>query len=134
MSVLVLFFISSSGRHTSCALVTGVQTCALPISRCYARKRLDLRIGPFVLWASRVRGKDESVVNQRPRHRIPRAHRYAGGVAECELSGHRPGAAFQQQAFAVAGQAVEIWAMKAGEGFQPVEFAGLVEGLGVQTT
>src|SRR3546814_8533514 len=27
----VFFFFSSSRRHTSCALVTGVQTCALPI-------------------------------------------------------------------------------------------------------
>src|SRR3546814_7014456 len=32
MSVLVLrFFFSSRRRHTICALVTGVQTCALPI-------------------------------------------------------------------------------------------------------
>src|SRR3546814_2224872 len=32
MSVLVfLFFFSSRRRHTRCALVTGVQTCALPI-------------------------------------------------------------------------------------------------------
>src|SRR3546814_2969767 len=29
--VLVLFFFSSRRRHTRCALVTGVQTCALPI-------------------------------------------------------------------------------------------------------
>src|SRR3546814_9782505 len=28
----VLVFLSSRRRHTSCALVTGVQTCALPIS------------------------------------------------------------------------------------------------------
>src|SRR3546814_10395363 len=28
----VLFFLSSRSRHTRCALVTGVQTCALPIS------------------------------------------------------------------------------------------------------
>src|SRR3546814_11566806 len=28
------FCFSSSRRHTRCALVTGVQTCALPISRC----------------------------------------------------------------------------------------------------
>src|SRR3546814_4515205 len=28
----VLFFFSSRRRHTICALVTGVQTCALPIS------------------------------------------------------------------------------------------------------
>src|SRR3546814_7307105 len=29
--VLFLFFFSSRIRHTRCALVTGVQTCALPI-------------------------------------------------------------------------------------------------------
>src|SRR3546814_6841308 len=29
--VCVLFFCSSRRRHTRCALVTGVQTCALPI-------------------------------------------------------------------------------------------------------
>src|SRR3546814_13061119 len=29
---LLLFFFSSRRRHTRCALVTGVQTCALPIS------------------------------------------------------------------------------------------------------
>src|SRR3546814_8133122 len=28
------FFFSSRRRHTSCALVTGVQTCALPIFAC----------------------------------------------------------------------------------------------------
>src|SRR3546814_9106160 len=31
-SELSLFFFSSRRRHTRCALVTGVQTCALPIS------------------------------------------------------------------------------------------------------
>src|SRR3546814_3347127 len=31
----VLFFFSSRRRHTRCALVTGVQTCALPISRSF---------------------------------------------------------------------------------------------------
>src|SRR3546814_3575718 len=29
--LLCFFFFSSRRRHTSCALVTGVQTCALPI-------------------------------------------------------------------------------------------------------
>src|SRR3546814_20830659 len=34
MYVLIcFFFFSSRRRHTRCALVTGVQTCALPISR-----------------------------------------------------------------------------------------------------
>src|SRR3546814_1406736 len=31
-SVFFVFFFSSRRRHTRCALVTGVQTCALPIS------------------------------------------------------------------------------------------------------
>src|SRR3546814_8760989 len=30
-SIFVVFFFSSRRRHTRCALVTGVQTCALPI-------------------------------------------------------------------------------------------------------
>src|SRR3546814_1317706 len=30
---MLLFFFSSRRRHTRCALVTGVQTCALPISQ-----------------------------------------------------------------------------------------------------
>src|SRR3546814_2543048 len=43
------FFFSSRIRHTSCALVTGVQTCALPISRGYGESRLSVlehRDGP----------------------------------------------------------------------------------------
>src|SRR3546814_2314238 len=34
------FFFSSRRRHTRCALVTGVQTCALPILNPAARKRI----------------------------------------------------------------------------------------------
>src|SRR3546814_19117185 len=33
MNISLLFFFSSRRRHTRCALVTGVQTCALPIYR-----------------------------------------------------------------------------------------------------
>src|SRR3546814_2415829 len=36
--VFLFFFFSSRRRHTRCALVTGVQTCALPISRHYFRR------------------------------------------------------------------------------------------------
>src|SRR3546814_3574116 len=32
VSDFIFFFFSSRRRHTRCALVTGVQTCALPIS------------------------------------------------------------------------------------------------------
>src|SRR3546814_1744860 len=37
----MLFFIASRRRHTRCALVTGVQTCALPISAVDGRGRDD---------------------------------------------------------------------------------------------
>src|SRR3546814_10717871 len=37
----VVFFFSSRRRHTRCALVTGVQTCALPILTVY-RQLVDL--------------------------------------------------------------------------------------------
>src|SRR3546814_2558954 len=40
----VVFFFSSRRRHTRCALVTGVQTCALPIS-----SRLESRSSASVL-------------------------------------------------------------------------------------
>src|SRR3546814_1555397 len=39
MSV-VCFFFTSRRRHTRCALVTGVQTCALPVLRRDRRERL----------------------------------------------------------------------------------------------
>src|SRR3546814_7115946 len=39
LCVVVVFFFSSRRRHTRCALVTGVQTCALPISRRSSRWR-----------------------------------------------------------------------------------------------
>src|SRR3546814_1842995 len=33
IELVCVFFVSSRRRHTRCALVTGVQTCALPIFR-----------------------------------------------------------------------------------------------------
>src|SRR3546814_4294380 len=42
----IFFFFSSRRRHTRCALVTGVQTCALPI---YGKPPLEAElVGPFV--------------------------------------------------------------------------------------
>src|SRR3546814_1741493 len=55
-SVCIVFFFSSRRRHTSCALVTGVQTCALPI--CLVR---EIMIAP------------ESVIVQPLRRTIGRA-------------------------------------------------------------
>src|SRR3546814_657625 len=39
MKVIGVFFFSSRRRHTRCALVTGVQTCALPICSSRAKSR-----------------------------------------------------------------------------------------------
>src|SRR3546814_4427220 len=36
MIIVLFFFFSSRRRHTRCALVTGVQTCALPICGTYS--------------------------------------------------------------------------------------------------
>src|SRR3546814_2608304 len=47
MFLLRCFFFSSRRRHTRCALVTGVQTCALPISRWASRLR-SMRTGLYV--------------------------------------------------------------------------------------
>src|SRR3546814_3484575 len=41
VSLFIFFFFSSRRRHTRCALVTGVQTCALPISRQDPRLALE---------------------------------------------------------------------------------------------
>src|SRR3546814_3132730 len=38
LCIVVYFFFSSRRRHTRCALVTGVQTCALPIYQSRIRK------------------------------------------------------------------------------------------------
>src|SRR3546814_10819690 len=39
----LFFFFSSRRRHTRCALVTGVQTCALPICRLFHREGAGCR-------------------------------------------------------------------------------------------
>src|SRR3546814_14114831 len=44
------FFFSSRRRHTRCALVTGVQTCALPISRPDMLVRFDPATESFQSW------------------------------------------------------------------------------------
>src|SRR3546814_20554924 len=63
------FFFSSRRRHTRCALVTGVQTCALPIS---AGDAIPLDIAQM-----RTRGGHSLCADAdqaRLHHRAPRAH------------------------------------------------------------
>src|SRR3546814_8911776 len=54
---VVVFFFSSRRRHTRCALVTGVQTCALPIfSIAELAQKAGYSVGAFY---ARFRSKDE---------------------------------------------------------------------------
>src|SRR3546814_4260285 len=46
--VVFFFFFSSRRRHTRCALVTGVQTCALPISGVRFAEAGDITCGSVV--------------------------------------------------------------------------------------
>src|SRR3546814_3902386 len=67
------FFVSSRRRHTMCALVTGVQTCALPI------------------YAARIYG-DAREVDERHRHRYEVNIHYKGRLeaAGLRFSGMSP--------------------------------------------
>src|SRR3546814_4228403 len=44
---MMMFFFSSRRRHTRCSLVTGVQTCALPI---YEHRHLLVHAGVLAKW------------------------------------------------------------------------------------
>src|SRR3546814_19269791 len=58
-------FFSSRRRHTRCALVTGVQTCALPICRAAAAYRIGLGTNPRGDGRTRRRQR-HGMVRQRP--------------------------------------------------------------------
>src|SRR3546814_8873576 len=69
---VIRFFFSSRRRHTRCALVTGVQTCALPIwidpTSLELLQRLSLRIGSLpILLALTLRPEAEAQL----RHLFP---------------------------------------------------------------
>src|SRR3546814_3468431 len=58
--VCLLFFFSSRSRHTSCALVTGVQTCALPIYLVLILGGVFLLVKGTMEIRDLVAGEDES--------------------------------------------------------------------------
>src|SRR3546814_13857789 len=79
--LFTFFFFSSRRRHTRCALVTGVQTCALPI--CVARSRgLSPRRSARVRSVARRRVHPRRRTVSGRRHRRPRgrADRFRGAV------------------------------------------------------
>src|SRR3546814_3754422 len=70
--MLEFFFFSSRRRHTRCALVTGVQTCALPIYlRRVAERFLDITLSsvgiiPHDEWLKRSVRRQRAVVDAYP--------------------------------------------------------------------
>src|SRR3546814_8776158 len=92
--MLVVCFFSSRRRHTRCALVTGVQTCALPIYgsrqggavRRQVRQGADRQGGRRSSGRQHQEGSDPGDERDERRHRIsrprPTIFHYFSGTAE----------------------------------------------------
>src|SRR3546814_4681736 len=61
---IIIFFFSGRRRHTRCALVTGVQTCALPICQRFAY----LRVKGGAIERRAPRTDDRQPVGEQPVH------------------------------------------------------------------
>src|SRR3546814_14439709 len=104
--MIFFFFFSSRRRHTRCALVTGVQTCALPIFTyiatgegwLYLAAVLDLATRKIVGWAMRDHMRTElplaammmAAQRQRPDRGLichsDRGSQYAAGASVAHLA------------------------------------------------
>src|SRR3546814_4197492 len=103
------FFFSSRSRHTRCALVTGVQTCALPICTCFAAmgrsyhgiRRMHEAFAPPSYNAGG--GRHDPAADHHPRAGNRRTLRACDGSgrAERQQGGHGGGAALRHRQFAV---------------------------------
>src|SRR3546814_8819551 len=92
-----LFFFSSRRRHTRCALVTGVQTCALPIST-YEMRDASTRSESISIVLQEANGKPSCETSslvmlsstsrdrgpQRPRVHQPEIGRASGRERVCQ--------------------------------------------------
>src|SRR3546814_1146536 len=77
---MLLFFFSSIRRHTRCSLVTGVQTCALPIY--YAGRRVMIFTHQVVVLCLRY------IIEEMDEAQILAIDR-AGDVANCAITDYR---------------------------------------------
>src|SRR3546814_7869139 len=59
---MFVFFLSSRRRHTSCALVTGVQTCALPICSFQAPASVESDALAWLFYTSGTTGRPKGVM------------------------------------------------------------------------
>src|SRR3546814_19957696 len=99
---LCVFFLSSRRRHTRCALVTGVQTCALPISWAAAPLYAAASAAPDAAVAAAIRDEAGGDLKRFYRHRGyrplwvegtrpgPQAEKLVSYLATASLSGLKP--------------------------------------------
>src|SRR3546814_9389736 len=104
--VLCVFFFSSRRRHTRCALVTGVQTCALPISRRCPIAIIAAATRSTCCWRSDRRFRRRSGRSLAP-------HCYGGSTRDIRLRG-RPNDAHAHHPKAVCPELVEGLSFLAG--------------------
>src|SRR3546814_8369738 len=83
--VAIYFFFSSRRRHTRCALVTGFQTCALPISSAFSADAATI----FTDANPARRPVSHPTASPRRRSRRPRSCRRSGGTARRACPGAR---------------------------------------------
>src|SRR3546814_7619575 len=87
MCCIWLFFFSSRRRHTRCALVTGVQTCALPILLTYKKTAENSTLGKEAALPNQR--QLTALVRSKQRHReaaprlLPRCERRCGLQSRC---------------------------------------------------
>src|SRR3546814_3293703 len=105
--VLILFF-SSSRLHTICALVTGVQTCALPIFKpCDRHDWKHLVDGPDIGHRLEHRKVDEILVDQTLIQLIK--HRAVTALLAGEAAAHGVGDGVEQdRKSGVSGKSVSV--------------------------
>src|SRR3546814_17328332 len=72
---VILFFFSSRRRHTRCALVTGVQTCALPILIVSRKTNEILQAVADVLGIPAQRILDDPFSSEYRKPQVPAFHR-----------------------------------------------------------
>src|SRR3546814_10327962 len=93
--IVLCFFFSSRRRHTRCALVTGVQTCALPILRPPERSAAMLARGAVSVMSAADRHDEDDC---QPFSRAPPVNRarrpYKSSMSnenDASMAGRRPG-------------------------------------------
>src|SRR3546814_16316817 len=120
MFFLFFFFFSSRRRHTRCALVTGVQTCALPISLLAVLAPPDANgqwLGVQNIMREEARAEAEAVLHKLAAH----VNEYAGIIPELVIREGR--LADELQKFIVEDKNVAIMVLAASadtDGYGPL--------------